>query len=96
MSALEPPFEGLAGLCLFGTIALSYQEIAEVNRKLPEDQQISYFTGHIAKYLRVKREYRRFYPQSRIDLVRTVLAWAGIVFVFLALWAAGSFKHWPH
>jgi len=40
--------------------------IGEVNRKLPEDQQISYLWGHYAKYQRILREYRRLYPKGRL------------------------------
>jgi len=40
--------------------------IGEVNRKLPEDQQIPYLWGHYAKYQRILREYRRFYPKGRL------------------------------
>jgi hypothetical protein len=82
--ALSASFGILSGL-------LTYQEIGEINRKLPDDQQISYLGAPLGKMARIKREYRRLYPDGRVDQWRvitqaiafSVLA-ALVLYVFIA------------
>jgi hypothetical protein len=93
MSALEILFETLAGGCLLASVALCYQMIGEVNRKLPDDQQISYFFFHFEKIERIKREYRRLYPNSCVDFIQAALGWTGFIFVLLAGWTSAHAKH---
>jgi hypothetical protein len=63
----------LACSCAILSSFLLWQEIGEINRKLPDAEQISYWGMHPAKMARVKREYRRLYPSGKIDLMRLIL-----------------------
>jgi hypothetical protein len=53
---------------VFGLISnfVLFAIIGEVNRKLPDEQQISYLGWHLAKYMRTIGEYRRLYPGGRL------------------------------
>jgi hypothetical protein len=73
---------------------LFWQEIGEVNRKLPENEQISYLGMYPQKYTRIKREYKRLYPNGRIHRMGFVFEVVGFVFLFLAAVSAGFFNHW--
>ncbi len=76
--------------CAVISSLLVYQEIGEVNRKLPDEEQISYFFMYPGKMAKIKAEYKRLYPKGRVEFWRFVLQAA--VFVFLALAAiAGGF-----
>jgi len=68
------------------------QEIGEVNRKLPDDQQISYWGIQPTKYQRIKREYRRLYPGGRTHMLGNIFGAAGFVFLLLTAIAAGFFR----
>ena len=93
MSVIAIFLESLGGACLLTSWALMYQEIGEVNRKLPDDQQISYFWFHMEKVVKIRREHRRLYPDSSIDFYREALGWAGLVLVLLGAALPGLFKH---
>lgn len=84
-------------LCLAGTCAvlssfLLWQEIGEVNRKLSETEQISYWGMHPVKMARVKREYKRLYPTGKIDLVRRIFQYVGLGSMVLLLIPLGFFR----
>ena len=84
---------GVLFLCLGATCAifsglLTYQEVREVNRKLPDSEQIPYLFMYPGKMRRIKAEYKRLYPNGRVNLWRIVLQAA--MFVFLALTAIAS------
>ncbi len=40
--------------------------IGEVNRKLPEGQQVPYMLGYPGKLSEIKRKYRALYPRGRL------------------------------
>jgi hypothetical protein len=82
----------LAGSCLLLSGFLLTQEVGEVNRKLPEDQQISYWWMHVDKYARIKREYKRLYPNGRIHTFSIIFEFAGFALGLLAAIAAGFFR----
>lgn len=69
-----------------------WQEIGEVNRKLPDGEQISYWGMHPAKMARVRREYRRLYPSGKIDLMSRIFQYAAFVFAVLLLIPLGFFR----
>ena len=69
-----------------------WQEIGEINRKLSDDEQISYWGMHPVKMARIKREYKRLYPSGRIDLIRRLLQYAAFAFMVLLLIPLGFFK----
>ena len=69
-----------------------WQQIGEINRKLPESEQISYWGMHPIKMAKIKREYRRLYPSGRIDLLRRIFQYAAFGFMVLLLIPLGFFK----
>src|SRR5579859_6373890 len=63
----------LAISCMIWSGFITSAIIGEINRKLPEKDQISYLWGHYAKYRRIKLEYRRFYPNGRLWFYQGIL-----------------------
>jgi hypothetical protein len=61
----------------------TFREIGEVNRKLGDDQQISYLGAPLGKIARIKGEYKRLYPGGRTDFWR--VAFQAIAFGFMIL-----------
>lgn len=82
----------LACSCAILSSLLLWQEIGEINRKLPDAEQISYWGMHPAKMARIKREYRRLYPSGKLDLIRLMLQYATFAFAVLLLIPLGFFK----
>ena len=68
------------------------QEIGEVNRKLPEDQQISYWWMYAEKYSKIKKEYRRLYPNGRIHTFGVIFQVVAFALFLLAIIASGFFR----
>ncbi len=93
MNTISIVLGALAISCLLISGFIFTQEIGEVNRKLPEDQQISYWWMYSEKYMSIKKEYKRLYPQGRLHFAQFILQILGFVFLFLAVIAAGFFKH---
>lgn len=81
-----------AASCLLLSGFLLTQEVGEVNRKLPEDRQISYWFWHPEKYKRLKAEYRRLYPRGRLHKTAMVIEIAGFVLWLLTAITAGFFR----
>lgn len=82
----------LAGSCAMLATFCLWQEIGEVNRKLPTSEQISYWGMHPEKMAKVKREYSRLYPSGKIDLMRQVFQYAAFMFLALLLIPLGFFR----
>lgn len=82
----------LAISCAILSGLLLTQQIGEVNRKLPEDRQVPYWGMHFQKYMMIRREYRRLYPNGRIHAMEVGAEIAAGVFFLLALLAAGFFR----
>jgi hypothetical protein len=76
--SLASMFGILSGSCLF-------QEIAQVNRKLPDDKQISYWGFYPGKMWTIKEKYDSFYPNGRLDFWRRAFQNAGFVFMGLVV-----------
>ncbi len=88
----EGVVSGALGIaCLFYSGFVWYQQIGEVNRKLPEDQQISYLWMYAEKGSDINRRYRRFYPNGRLNLLKYGLQVAGIALCILALIFSGLY-----
>ena len=68
------------------------QEIGEINRKLPEHQQFSYWGMYSEKYMAIRQEYKRFYPNGRIHAAGIAAEIAAFVFFLLALVAGGFLR----
>jgi len=69
-----------------------WQEIGEVNRKLPDGEQISYWGMRPAKMARIKTEYKRLYPSGKIDLMRRLFQYAMFTCAVLLLIPLGFFR----
>jgi len=95
MSAIAIILESAGAACILASGVLTYQQIGEVNRKLPDDQQMSYFWFYIEKVVRIRREYRRLYPNSSIPLYQDALTWGGLVLLLFGAALPGLLKHWP-
>ena len=67
-------------------------EIGEINRKVPESEQISYLGIHPVKMARIKSEYKRLYPAGRAELCRVIFQTVAFVLLVLAAVAAGAFR----
>ncbi len=80
------PVSAVVLFALGGTLGIIsaiifYVMIAEVNRKLPDDQQIGYFLFYPSKVFRITREYRRLYPHGHLNTVRIVLTIVGGILI---------------
>jgi len=53
--------------CFLATV-FTYVMIGEINRKIEDDNRISYFWFTPVKGLRVFLEYRRLYPKGRLHI----------------------------
>ncbi len=82
----------LACSCAMLSAFFLWQQIGEINRKLPDSEQISYWGVHPAKMAKIKREYKRLYPSGKIDLMRRILQYAAFAFMVLLLIPLGFFK----
>jgi hypothetical protein len=71
---------------------LLWKEIGELNRKLPDTEQIPYFWMYTGKRMRIKHEYKRLYPNGRIDLAVFAFEFTGFILLILSAVAAGFFK----
>jgi hypothetical protein len=65
--------------------------VGEVNRKVPEEQRISYLFWHFNKYRALLRQYRRLYPSGRLALYSFVLIGIGICLFLASAWQFGFF-----
>jgi hypothetical protein len=86
-------FMALAISCLILSGYCFMQAVGEVNRKLPDERQISYWGVDSEEIAKVTREYKRLYPQGRIHYAVFSLLIGGFVFLLLSAVADGFFKH---
>ena len=83
----------LAGTsCLVLSGFVLYAMIGEINRKLPDSEQVSYLFMYPGKLQRVKGEYRRFYPHGRLNSLRVTLNLLAILSFFGIVWRLGFFS----
>ena len=68
---------------------LTFREIEEVNRKLPEPEQIEYAFMHPGKMKKIRLAYKEFYPQGATNRWRLVFQTAAFLFLGLTALAAG-------
>jgi hypothetical protein len=80
---------GIAVGCSLGTAVLAFWEVAEVNRKLPRAERMFPLVWHIGKEWTLKRNYRRLYPDGRLDLWREGAGWIGLFLALLSGIVAG-------
>jgi len=67
--------------------------IGEVNRRLPEDQQVSYLWGYPGKLSGIRDQYRRFYPTGTLSRRLTVLQAVTIVVMAIFVFLIGRATH---
>jgi hypothetical protein len=82
----------LACSCAVLSAFFLWQQIGAINRKLPDNEQMSYWGMHPVKMARIKREYKRLYPSGRFNLLRRILQYAAFAFLVLLLIPMGFFK----
>jgi len=58
-----------------------YAMIGKVNRKLPDNEQISYVFFYPTKALKITRKFRHLYPRSHLNTVRIVLNVLGFLLI---------------
>jgi len=75
---------------VIGANLVLYVMIGEINRKLPEEQQIGYLGFYPSKAFRITREYRRLYPGGHLNTVRIIFNIVGFI---LGLCAAARLSH---
>ncbi len=68
---------------------LMFAMIGEINRKLPDEQRISYLLGYPSRYLRVFREYHRLYPGGHLKLGFHVSFFLGVALLLASAWDLG-------
>jgi len=76
-------FVYLGASCAAIGSVLVHREIAAINRKVPDAQQISFAFMYPGKMQKIKAEYKRLYPAGSIEIWRLRLQLA--MFAFLAL-----------
>ena len=78
-----------ASICGFIATFVNFEMIDLVNAKLPKDEQFERAWWYLDKALRLRREYKRFYPRGRhiqrIYTLEAVMFGCGIV----SAWAFG-------
>ncbi len=73
----------LAIVCTISGVVLVQIEISQVNRMLPESEQISRL-GSVGSFFRMKRNYKRLYPSGHLDSWRAALQLSALGFILLA------------
>jgi hypothetical protein len=85
-------FVVLATACGIMSAYLTFREIEEVNRKLPEQEQIEYAFMYPGKMRRIRLAYKGFYPQGAVNRWRLVSQTAMFLFLGLAAVTAGFLR----
>jgi hypothetical protein len=85
-------FLSLAVSCAILSSVMIYQEIGEVNRKLPDDQQIPYTLMYPGKMAKIKADYKRLYPTGKAEFWRFALQIAAFVFLGLVALVSGFLR----
>jgi len=82
---------GCSACGIIGTI-INLQMVERVNSQMPPESQFFPIGWYIAKSLRLKREYRRLYPNGKLLLAEKVVAGGMFVCVAACAWALGFFQ----
>jgi len=88
---------GVVFVCLGASCAaigsvLVHREIAAVNRKVPDAEQISFSLMYPSKMQKIKAEYKRLYPTGKVETWRLSLQIAMFAFLALAAIFLGFFR----
>lgn len=79
------------GLFVLVSAYLKAVMVAEVNRKLPADQQL-YFIRYYGDYAKLRRDYRRLYPSGQLLKLSRAALLAAMLFMVGAAWSFGFFR----
>ncbi|MBV9990344.1 MAG: hypothetical protein JOZ72_03545 [Alphaproteobacteria bacterium] len=74
----------VATTCAFSSTFVLLAMIGEVNRKLPDSEQIGYAGPYFGKYKLIRHSYRRFYPNGHLEHIYWALGVSTFVFGFAA------------
>jgi hypothetical protein len=66
--------------------------VAEINRKLPDGEQVNYFFWYPGKFSKVKRLYKQFYPQGHMITLSYLCTGLASVFILACAWKLGFFR----
>lgn len=84
-------FFALATTCILASGYVMFAMIGEINRRLPEEQRVSYLFGHFGKFTKVTSEYRRLYPDGRLLSLYRAFLFLGIALLIAFAWRIGMF-----
>jgi hypothetical protein len=70
---------------IFGAL-FNFEMIEKVNDKLPEKERFEWFGWNLFKYQRLKREYRKFYPDGRLLFRVRILTVLLFVWILVCVW----------
>jgi hypothetical protein len=79
----------MAQSCILLSGFVMFAMIGQINRKLPDNQQISYLNGNVIKTVQVFSEYRRLYPEGRLHTLTKSFFGLGIVLLIIFAWRFG-------
>jgi hypothetical protein len=77
-------FFTLAVLCFIVGSMMNLTKIAAINKRRPENRQISFWGSYLGKQLRISREYRQLYPTGKLELMERIVTGIGLVFFLIA------------
>ena len=75
---------------MIGTFA-NWEMMDKVNEKLPKEEQFAALWWYASKSLRLRREYKRLYPDGRLLLKVRILTVLAIACLFVCAWGFGFF-----
>lgn len=78
--------------CVITANVIWFAQLAQVNRKLPDSDQLPYFGGHWGKMRRVDNLYQHFFPQGRLTKVRKACMWGMAVSLLGTAWFLRFFR----
>jgi|HubBroStandDraft_2_1064218.scaffolds.fasta_scaffold36558_2 hypothetical protein len=84
-------FTGAVSLGVVSNLVL-YAMVGEVNRKVPEDEQIKYMFWFPGKLAKVKKKYRNSYPRGRLVLLFNTCFALSCLLWLAFVWQFGYFR----
>jgi hypothetical protein len=82
-----------AGVILaLGSALILYAMVAKVNRRLPAGQQVLVILLNPLTVSRITRDFRRLYPQSRLNTLRIIFATLAFVLIVVSTLRAIHFS----
>jgi len=88
----------LVGLCvgwigaLLASVLMIHMIVEDVNLKIPEAQQFGYTDWYVGKMGKLKKQYRRSYPEGRLVSLFNICTTLSVVFFLAFIWRAGFFR----